>query len=138
MGAARVLFFGFSISSFSLSTSSLYFVSGINWKHSRNIYLNLFVALTGDGLARERVCSACNRFLDGELILYDVEAVGLAAVSVCLTTRSPIFAFRNATGILLTRISIRVLNCCACIVYCARSFLARSVTVVIVSKYFDM
>lgn len=68
-GAARVLFFGFSISSFSLSTSSLEFISKIYSTYRKDIYLNLFGPRFGDGLARERVCSACNRFFEGELTL---------------------------------------------------------------------
>jgi len=115
MGGPRTLFLGFSMSSFSLSmdTSSLI----------------RFGARCGDGLARELLCSAWSRFLRGELIfsIREVVAAGLDC-SLYFVYRSPIFALRNAIGIRLTLISIRVLSPCACRLYCARSFLARSVS----------
>lgn len=114
MGGPRTLFLGFSISSFSLSTDMS--------------SLMRFGARCGDGLARELLCSACSRFLCGELIFSVREAVAAGLdVSLYFMDRSPIFARRNAIGIRLTLISIRVLNPCACKLYCARSFLARSV-----------
>lgn len=44
------------------------------------------------------------------------------------SARSPIFAFLNAIGMRLTRISMRVRRPWAWRLYCARSFRARSVT----------
>lgn len=62
-----------------------------------------------------------------------------AVVFCCSSTErfassSPIFAFRRAKGIRLTRISIRVRRFCDIRLYCARSFRARSVTVIWVSS----
>lgn len=60
------------------------------------------------------------------------EGVGLTCCGcwprLCLSARSPIFAFLNDMGMRLTRISIRVRRPCAWRLYCARSFRARSVT----------
>jgi hypothetical protein len=56
-------------------------------------------------------------------------SAGLAAFSVYFKSISPMFVFRSAIGMRLTRISIRVRSPCAWSIYCARSFLARSVTV---------
>ena len=132
IGGPRILFLGFSISSFSLSTdtSSLGLVSNFSVCMCEVANLIRFGARCGDGLARELLCSACSRFLRGELIfsVREVVATGLDC-SLYFVYRSPIFALRNAIGIRLTLISIRVLNPCACRLYCARSFLARSVTV---------
>ena len=132
MGGPRTLFLGFSMSSFSLSmdTSSLVLVSNCSVCMRELAYLIRFGARCGDGLARELLCSAWSRFLRGELIfsIREVVAAGLDC-SLYFVYRSPIFALRNAIGIRLTLISIRVLSPCACRLYCARSFLARSVTV---------
>lgn len=46
-----------------------------------------------------------------------------------LSASSPILALRSAMGMRLTRISIRVRRPCACKLYCARNFRARSVTI---------
>lgn len=54
------------------------------------------------------------------------EDAGLACL--CLSARSPIFAFLNDMGMRLTRISMRVRRPCAWRLYCARNFRARSVT----------
>jgi hypothetical protein len=52
----------------------------------------------------------------------------LGATWPYFATKSPIFSLRNAVGILFTLISIRVRKPWAWSMYCARSFLARSVT----------
>jgi len=53
--------------------------------------------------------------------------------SECFSNSSPIDIFLNATGILLTRISNRIRSPCACKAYWARSFRARSVTIMLVN-----
>ncbi len=53
---------------------------------------------------------------------------GLFGWLECCCTRSPIRALLRAVGILLTRISMRVLRPWAWGLYCERSFRARSVT----------
>jgi hypothetical protein len=63
------------------------------------------------------------------LVAADGLVGSLAAFNASYFARSsPIFAFRNDIGILLTRISSRFLSPCAWRAYCARSFRARSVT----------
>ena len=103
------------------------------YRDQRETYLSLFVPR--DGL----------ELLPGSTFFVTPLRVGsasaVAAVAICFlaafegscsseyfANSSPILAFLSAIGIRLTRISIRVLNPCACSEYCARSFLARSET----------
>lgn len=68
--------------------------------------------------------------IDGSIVC---DGVGLTCWGcrpfLYLSASSPILALRNAMGMRLTRISIRVRSPWAWRLYCARSFRARSVTV---------
>lgn len=138
---ARALFLGFSISSFSLSVedSASLDIVRVLYQHISlgSAYLRRFVPLCGGGAGLCRVS-----LLSPSIVLEVVfvlcvlsleaaatEATALLAVSPCLRIKSSIFTFLNDIGIRLTRISIRVRKPCACKAYCARSFRARSVTV---------
>lgn len=67
----------------------------------------------------------------GELscVREEVAMTDFGAGPLCFANSSPMFALRNAIGIRLTLISIRVRIPCAWRLYCARSLRARSVTV---------
>lgn len=75
----------------------------------------------GDGLARASSRMSSTRFFAG-----DATATFLPK---CCAASSPMVSFLNATGIRLIRISRRDRMVWDCKAYCARSFLARSVTV---------
>ena len=93
-------------------------------------YLDRLAGRCGEGLVR--ICSRCKiAFTGGWGLVGNVGATkaDFEVLSAYFSSRSPMFVFRNAIGIRLTRISIRVRSPCACSIYCARSFLARSVTV---------
>lgn len=74
---------------------------------------------------------SCIGFLTGA-VLCDPES--LAASSLYFFIKSPNFCFRNAGGMRLTRNSTRVLSPSACVLYCARSLRARTVTIDSMSK----
>jgi hypothetical protein len=124
-------FFGFSTFSFSLSssdTSSLLLSVKVGCVHVKFTHLGRFRGLCCEGLAR--ACGFCAIALAGDDCLTCVDCIAaiLGAPPLCFAKRSPIFAFRSAMGIRFTLISIRVRIPCAWRLYCARSFLARSVT----------
>lgn len=129
-GPFRSRFLGLAISSFSLliERASLFCISVgfLDVVGGWMVYLMRFGARWGDGLARERLCSACNRFFRGELSSFARDAA--VDGPLYFRWRSPIRDRRKAIGIRLTRISIRVRKPWAWRLYCARSFLARSVT----------
>ena len=91
-------------------------------------YLRRFCGLCGDGLALS--FEACAKVFAGDFAMdRDVVATtGFGAGTLYFASKSPILAFLKAIGILLTLISIRVRIPCACRLYCARIFRARSVT----------
>jgi hypothetical protein len=133
----RARFLGFSMPSFSLSTmiSLLVLLVTKRKQGGQGAYLCRFLPEWGDGLARELLRSDIKFFVGDLIFAGDVDAVGadFEAFSLCFKSKSPIFARRSAIGIRLTLISIRVRSPCAWSIYCARSFLARSVTIECIS-----
>jgi hypothetical protein len=108
-------------------------------KNTATAYLCRFLPEWGDRLAREVLCSGNKFFVDASIFTGDAAAVRVdfEVLSLCFKSSSPIFARRSVIGIRLTLISIRVRSPCAWSIYCARSFLARSVTIEGISEVRD-
>jgi hypothetical protein len=76
--------------------------------------------------------------LAGDLVFSVRDGPALVVFSLYFMNNSPMLAVRSARGIRLTRISIRDRRPCAWSIYCARSFLARSVTITTISMCLDL